>query len=305
MAGESAIAPRQGASGPAQGFTSPASIAERAADVRSFLFVPGTRPDRFDKALQSGADMVCVDLEDAVAPPLKEGARAGGVAYLNGDSGGPLRALRINPLSTPEGMADLLAVSSAAPRGVLVLPKVDSAAEVRLAASVLTHAGCPLPLAALVESTEGLANVHAIAAEPSLLMIIFGAVDLAAELGADLAETPMLFARSQVVHAARRAGVSAIDVPSLNFRDQDAVGEEAAAARALGFTGKAMIHPTNVAPIHAAFTPSDDEVARARTIVAAYRDSPTGLAVVDGKLVEAPVVKAAERLLRIADRRSD
>ncbi|MEM8854007.1 MAG: CoA ester lyase, partial [Pseudomonadota bacterium] len=300
MAGESAIAPRQGATGPAQTASSQTqtvvdrvSIAERAADVRSFLFVPGTRPDRFDKALQSGADMVCVDLEDAVAPPLKEGARAGGVAYLSGHESGPLRALRINPLSTPEGMADLLAVAKSDPNGILVLPKVDSAVEVRLAASVLAHAGTSLPLAALVESAEGLANVHAIAAEPSLVMVIFGAVDLAAELGAELSETPMLFARSQVVHAARRAGVSAIDVPSLNFRDLDAVGIEAAAARALGFTGKAMIHPTNVAPIHAAFTPSDDEVARARTIVAAYRDSPTGLAVVDGKLVEAPVVKAA------------
>lgn len=279
------------------------TAAAALATARSLLFVPATRPDRFDGALGAGADMVCVDLEDAVAPDAKDGARADGVGFLR-DGPGPLRALRINPLSTRHGLADMLAVLDAAPSGgALFLPKVGDAAELGLADELLSAAGSDLPLIALIESTDGLANVQDIArATPRLRMLMFGAADLAAELGVEVAHEPLLHARSMVVHAARRAGIAALDVPCLDFRDMESVEREARAARALGFTGKAMIHPSNVAAVHAAFTPSEAEVERARRVVAAFRESGGGVASLDGKLVEMPVVRAMTRILAIAER---
>src|SRR5262249_21726582 len=146
-------------------------------------------------------------------------------------------------------------------------------------------------LAVLIESAEGLENVFSILkASPRIAFAMFGGADLSAELGVALAHEPLLYARSRVVHAARSAGVDLLDVPSLAFRDLEAVRAEAMAAKALGFSGKAAIHPSNVAVVNAVFSPSEEETARAEAVVAAYRASPNGLAVLDGKLVERPVV---------------
>lgn len=272
--------------------------------ARSFLFGPASRPELREKVLTSGTDIACLDLEDAVPPSKKDAAREAAIDWIAApEPKRPLRAVRINPLSTRHGLLDLHVISAAAPEGSLVvLPKVDDAAEIGIADAALTETGSAAALMASIESAAGLRNAFEIAAaSPRLRLILFGAADLAAELGAELAPEPLLYARARVVHAARAAGIEAIDVPCLAFRDLNQVAEEARAARRLGFSGKAAIHPTNIAAINDVFSPTEDEVANARRIVAAFDDGPTGLAVVDGKLVERPVVRAMRRILALAD----
>ena len=264
---------------------------------RSLLFAPGNRPEIFDKALATGADVVCVDLEDAVPAQDKARARDNAVAFLRAAPGAE-RMVRINSLRAAEGMRDLLAIVAARPDGgVIFLPKVADVWEVRLADEILTEAGLPLSLAVLIESTEGMVNARAIAAGPRVVLVVFGGVDYAAELGVAVAAEPLLHARHEMVLAGKRAGVDVMDVPSLAFRDNAVVESEAQAAKMMGFTGKACLHPANVAVVNAVFTPTAEEIARAEKIVAAYEASPNGLAEMDGKLIEKPVVRAMQRIL--------
>jgi citrate lyase subunit beta/citryl-CoA lyase/(S)-citramalyl-CoA lyase len=271
---------------------------------RSLLFAPANRPEVHGKALASGADCLCLDLEDAVPPGAKAGARGAAVAILaEGAGSGPERIVRINCLRTPDGLRDLAAIIDAGPKaGVVFLPKVLDAGEVRLASDLLAEAAPGLSLGVLIETAEGLENAHSIlAASDRIAFALFGGVDLAADLGVAVAHEPLLYARSRFVHASRRAGVDALDVPCMAFRDEGAIRAEADAARALGFTGKALLHPAGIAPVHAAFSPSAEEIARAERIVAAYEASPNGLATVDGKLVERPVVRAMQKVLALRD----
>ncbi|MCX5577691.1 HpcH/HpaI aldolase/citrate lyase family protein [Kaistia terrae] len=269
---------------------------------RTLLFAPGNRVEVHAKALATGADVVCLDLEDAVPPALKAEARAAAIPFLC-EAAGAERALRINSPRNAEGLRDLLAVIEARPAaGVIFLPKVDTADEVRWVEGLLTEAGLDLGIAVLIESVEGLENVASILkASDRIQFAMFGGADLSAELGVAIAHEPLLYARSRVVHAAKRAGVDVFDVPSLSFRDSEVVRAESVAAKALGFTGKGVLHPANVAVVNEVFAPTAEEIATAERIVAAYRASPTGLAVLDGKLVERPVVRAMERILALRD----
>jgi citrate lyase subunit beta/citryl-CoA lyase/(S)-citramalyl-CoA lyase len=131
---------------------------------------------------------------------------------------------------------------------------------------------------------------------------MFGGADLASELGTAVADAPLLYGRSRVVAAGMRAGVQVLDMPALDFKDAAAVEAEARRARALGFTGKAVIHPDNVAAVNAAFMPEAEEVAAAERVVAAAKASPAGVVVVDGKMVDRPAVRAAERVIAMATR---
>ena len=270
---------------------------------RSLLFVPGNRPDRFAKAVSAGADMVCVDLEDAVPVDSKSTARESALSWLLEAGDAPTRAVRINSIRTATGLSDLVALSEAAPgKGLVLLPKVDTQEEIVIADAILTEAGSGVGLMALVEGVLGLQRVSDIAASSlRLKSLMLGAVDLAAELGCDLAHEPLLYARSRIVHAARCTGIAALDVPSLNFRDPVAVEAEARMAKALGFTGKAVVHPDNVAVVNAVFTPTAEEAERARQIVDAFAASPSGLVVIDGRLVERPVIRKMEQVLAAAN----
>ena len=266
---------------------------------RSFLFVPGSKPDIFPKALAAGADIVCVDLEDAVAPALKAAARVPSLAFLAGMGGTAERALRINPVRSLDGARDLASLADHPPiaTGLLVLTKVDDAEELRIVDAFLAEHGSGLELIPLIETARGLEAVMEIAAAPRVASLLFGAVDLAAELGIPVAHEPLLYARSRVVHAAKRAGVGVFDVPSLDFRNLEAVRSESAIAKQLGFTGKAVLHPSNVQVVNSVFEPTSAEVMAAEAVIAAFNASPTGLVVVDGKLIEKPVVRAAERII--------
>ncbi|WP_424971584.1 HpcH/HpaI aldolase/citrate lyase family protein [Dinoroseobacter sp. S76] len=266
---------------------------------RALLFTPATRLAAVPKGLESGVDCLCLDLEDAVPPDQKVAARPGAIAFLDGD---PRKALRINGLRTRAGLADLAAVANAAPQGgLLLLPKVEASAELALADAILTEAGSDMRLGALIESAAGLEEVAAIArATPRLEMLLFGAVDLAADLGLGAGDAPLAYARSRVIHAGKGAGLQVLDVPELAFRDLDQVAARAQAAREFGFTGKAAIHPSNVVPIQAAFTPSAAEIAEARRVMAAHAAAPSGLVELDGRLIEAPVIRAMQARLEIA-----
>jgi citrate lyase beta subunit len=270
---------------------------------RNLLFVPGTRPDRFEKALAAGPDMVTVDLEDAVIPAHKDEARARSMPLFDGAQTDRIeRLVRINGVRTPFGLKDLLAiVEHPTPPDGVMLPKVESADEVRIVGALLQRAARPVGLHVIIESNAGLDQARAIAAAcRSIRSLLFGAVDMAAELGSALDFTSLLYARSRVVHAAASCGLDAIDVPYLDLDDEAGLALECRLVRDLGFTGKAAIHPRQLGPINAAFTPDAARIAHARKVIAAFEAAKDGLVVVEGKLIELPVVRSARRTLAIA-----
>jgi citrate lyase beta subunit len=274
-----------------------------ATILRSLLFTPANRVAAFDKALGAGADCVCLDLEDAVPPDAKSAARPDALDFLVGAGAkGPIRCVRINALSSAAGARDLAGLADAAPKGgLLMLPKVESAAEIQIVGSILDEVGSNTGLIALIETAEGLSAVEDIArASDRLRALMFGGIDLSAELGAQMNSDTMCVARARIVQAARAGGRDVLDVPELDFRNAEKVQNAAQNAVANGFTGKAAIHPSNLAAINAAFTPTIEEIVRAQEIVAAFEAAPSGLVVIDGKLIEAPVIKGMQKRIAIA-----
>lgn len=282
-------------------------VHERAVRPRrSFIFSPGLRPELFPKALASGADIVCVELEDGIAPRDKDAARERGLALFaeaQADDGVE-RIVRINALRSAFGLADVRAVlASDTPPPALMLPKVVSPDEVAWLDDLLTERGHATRLHVIIETNAGLEAACEIArASPRIDALFFGGVDMAAELRCRNAWEPLLYARSRVVHAAAAAGIDAIDVPWLDLEDPDGMAREAALARDLGFSGKGAVHPRQIAALNAAFTPDAAAVARARRILDAFAEADTGLVVIDGKLIEKPVLREMTRILAIADR---
>ncbi len=265
--------------------------------VRSWLFTPATRPDRFDNAASAGADVSIMDLEDSVAPADKAKARQTALAHLAQPAAGSCRrALRMNGLETRFGLADLHALleSSASP-DYLVLPKTESAAHLQILDRLLAEAGKASRLVALIESAQGLAACEAIAAAtPRLEALLFGAADMSADLGAGTAWAPLAYARARLVAACAFAGVLAIDSPFFDVKDHDGLTQETAQAVALGFAGKAAIHPNQIAAINAALTSRPEEVAQARAILA---ENAKGVGVVQGQMVDEAVARKARRIL--------
>lgn len=273
---------------------------------RSLLFVPGTRPDRFGKALACSADAVCVDLEDAVAPGRKDEARSAAVRFLadGAGQGGPGRVVRINSVRSLTGLRDLLAIAEARPAGgTVAVPKVESAEEVRWIEQILAEAGVPVRIVAQIETLLGVEQAPAIAAaSPALSALMFGGLDLAAELGVPASWDALLHGRSRTVHAAARAGLAAIDMPFVDVAAPEGCRAEAVRSLGLGFSAKMAIHPSQVPAINDAYTPSAEEVARAERIGRAYAENPDGILLLDGVMVERPVVLAMARLLMRARR---
>lgn len=253
---------------------------------RSLLFVPGSRPDRFDKAAGAGADAVCIDLEDAVPPDGKDAARTATLAALDGRFG-----LRVNAVGTAEGEADLAALNGAKPVFVMI-PKAASAADVA-AVRVATDG----PLWPIVESAEGLYAAWDIAAAPGVAGVLFGGADYAADLGCTMEWEPLFHARGVLAAACARAGVELLDVPHLDIADEADLIASTRRIKAMGFTGRACIHPSQIAPVHAVFTPTEAEIARARRVLEAFKAAGGGAALLDGKLIEKPLIRAALRTL--------
>ncbi len=270
---------------------------------RSLLFVPGSRPERFAKAQAAGADIVCIDLEDAVVPEAKLEARAVVLAYLKAQTAGPC-GVRINSLRTADGLADVLAVTEALSQGaslaMLMVPKLESVQELALLRSVVGK-GCP-PLWPIIESAAGLKAAWEICAAPGLGGILFGGVDYAADLGSDMGWDALFLARSSLAVACARSGIGLLDVPYLDIADESGLREETTRVKAMGFQGRACIHPAQVAPVNGVFSPSPSQIAQAQRVVDAFAAAKGNAALLDGKMIELPVVRSAQRILDSAAR---
>lgn len=263
-------------------------------DPSLLLFVPADRPDRFVKALDSGATGAILDLEDAVSLERKDDAREAVRAFLDVHDDRSRLAVRVNPAETPDGRADLAMLAGARRPAAVVVPK---AGELRDLGRIADAVG-DLPQIVLIESARGLAHCDTIALGPHVIALAFGPYDLAAELGGDSDNDVMLPHRVRMLVAARAAGRWAIDGPSREYGDPAIPARDAAHARRLGYDGKLLIHPAQLAPVRGAFMPSEAEIVYARRIVeAAQRSSP---AVLDGTMIDVPIVTAAERILRRA-----
>lgn len=271
---------------------------------RSFIFSPGLRPEMFPKALASGTDIVCVELEDGIAPKDKDEARASALALFETPQAddGVERIVRINCLREAFGIADVQAVlATDTPPPALMLPKVRNPEEVVWLDDLLTERGHETRLHIIIETNRALETAFEIAhCSPRIDALFFGGVDMAAELRCENAWEPLLYARSRVVHAAASAGLDVIDVPYLDLEDPD--GMIVAAKQAKAFSGKGSIHPKQIAALNEVFTPSEEEIARARRIIKTFEEADTGLVVIDGKLIEKPVLRDMNRILAIAER---
>ena len=270
---------------------------------RSLLFVPAVRPDRFEKAVATGSDAVCVDLEDGVAFSQKDEARHNAIALLSGLASGRTEVVvRINEPESELGRKDLEAlVASGVRPDALMLPKVGGAEVIQAVEQQLAPKLVPIPLVVQIETARGLAAVDRIAvASPNIAVLFFGAVDLSAELGCSIEWDALLYARSKVVAAAALAGMDVMDTPFMDVSASSQLADEARAVQRLGFTGKAAIHPSQVPIIQEAFSPAAEAVRWAKRIIAAYEANDGGVLLVDGKLVERPVVASAKRIIAAA-----
>jgi len=264
---------------------------------RSFLFVPGDRPERFDKAATSGADAVCIDLEDAVSPPNKAAARKEALSYLSETRPhAAVVGVRANSLDTIEGLRDLIAIAeSAATPAFVLIPKVRSAEPIAQVRALLKDRAAPW---ALMETPEALQNAAALASGVGENGgIVFGGADFSTALGSDMSWDALYFARASLIAAAAPAGCQTLDVPYLNVRDIDGLVSETRRVKAMGFTGRSCIHPDQVGPINDIYTPTPDEIAKAEATIAAYERNDGRVLLHEGRLVEKPVLAAARRTL--------
>lgn len=273
---------------------------------RSFIFTPGLKPEMFPKALASGTDIVCVELEDGIAPKDKAEARKHALALFEKPQAddGVERIVRINSMREQFGIEDVQAVlATDTPPPALMMPKVRTPDEVVQLDTLLSERGHATRLHVIIETNAGLEAAYDIAhCSGRIDAMFFGGVDMAAELRCENAWEPLLYARSRVVHAAASAGLDVIDVPYLDLEDPDGMVVAAKQAKALGFSGKGSIHPKQIAALNEVFTPSEDEIARARRVTNTFEEADTGLVVIDGKLIEKPVLRDMYRILAIADR---
>jgi citrate lyase beta subunit len=280
---------------------------------RALLYMPGDSQRKIEKALTLDADSVCMDLEDGVAASQKAAARETvRRALATFDFGRSERLVRINSVGSGLEAADLAETISGKPDGI-VLPKVEQAAAIAWLDEQITGAeraqswtAGEMAIIAIVETARGIINLGEIcAASPRLQALIFGAEDLAADIDATRTRegAEVFYARSSVVMWAAAHGLQAIDMVFVNYQDPEGLAEEARQGAQLGYAGKQAIHPGQVGPIQSAFTPSTAAIAYARRIVrAAAENEAAGLGAfaVDGKMVDAPVIRAAWRVLEKA-----
>ena len=264
---------------------------------RSFIFCPGNKPDMIPKALSSGADMVCIDLEDAIIPEHKSISRDSTVkAFENLLSPKDVETLiRINDVNSKDGIEDINAILNSKNTATgLMLPKIQSVEEVQNLEKKIIESNKNLNLHIIIETNKGLENSWSIAhSSPLIKSLLFGGVDMSADLGCNGDWFSLLYARSRVVHAAAGAGIDSIDVPFLDLEDMEGMNNEAQKSRNLGFSGKGSIHPKQIHQLNKIFTPSEEEIIYANKVITAFNDASDGLVVVDGKLIEKPVLRTA------------
>ena len=278
--------------------------------LRSLLFVPADRPERFAKAAASGADALILDLEDSVAPERKDAGRAAIAQWLAGER--PVATfVRVNPLDSGLTDADLAAVLPGRPDG-LVLPKAEGAASVEALIGRLGAAPVPAILPIATETPAAIFQLGSYGAVgPHLAGLTWGAEDLPAAIGATTAREedgrytpPYEMVRSLTLFAAHAAGVAAIETVFPRIDDAQALAAYVARARRDGFTGMMAIHPAQVAVINRGFTPTQAEVAHARAVIDAFAAHPgVGALKLDGKMIDRPHLVQAQRIIAMGDGR--
>lgn len=273
--------------------------------LRSLLFVPGDRPERMEKALGLGADALILDLEDSVSLANKAIARDAVRAFVGRKPGGPALFVRINPLDSALAADDLAAVAGL-PLAGITLPKAEGSTSIDDLTARLPGDYAILPIAS--ETPRAVFTLGSYTGA-RLAGLTWGAEDLPAAIGAASSREadgsytdPYKVVRALTLFGAHAAGVPAIETVYPDFRDLDGLAAYAARARRDGFTGMMAIHPSQIAVINTAFTPSADEIAHARAVVNAFAANPgAGVLQLDGRMIDAPHLKAAQRLLALVD----
>ena len=273
---------------------------------RSFIFTPGLNPEMFPKALASGADMVCIELEDGIAIKDKDEARKNTINALKTleVKNDVELVVRVNCQRTKPGLLDFEAfISSKLRVKALMLPKVKTPDEITFMDDLLTDCNLDTDLHVIMETNEALENIYDIAhSSKRIVALYFGGVDMAAELRVPNSYENLVYARSKLVHAGASVGVDVIDVPYLDLEDMNGMKKEAELVRNLGFTGKGSIHPKQINILNKVFTPSEEEITKAKKIIDQFNASDTGLVVIDGKLIEKPVLREMQRRILVAEK---
>ena len=259
----------------------------------------------YKKAVKTGCDIVCLELEDGIAPQDKASARDEVVVFLeqniNEDSKAE-QVIRVNPINTMEGMRDLLALLKCNhPPTSIMFPKINSSDEVVLIDDIFEDFKVTTRIQIIIETNKGLEGAFEIAQSSKRIdALFFGGVDMAAELRCSLDWEALSYARSRVVHAAAAAELDVLDVPFLDLSDLGGLEREALKAKTLGFTGKGAIHPSQIDIINQVFMPSREELNYAKKVIEEFEGASTGLIVIDGKLIEKPVLRRMYRILAAA-----
>ena len=273
---------------------------------RSFIFTPGLQPEMFPKALASGADMVCIELEDGIAMKDKDEARKNTIDALKSleVKNDVELVVRLNCQRTKHGLLDLEAIASNKLKvKAIMLPKVKTPDEITFIDDMLTDCGLDTDLHVIMETNQALESIYDIAhSSDRIVALYFGGEDMAAELRVENKLENLVYARSRLVHAGASKGVDVIDVPYLNLENMEGMKKEAQFVKNLGFTGKGSIHPKQINILNEIFTPSEEEIGKAKRIMDQFKKANTGLVVIDGKLIERPVLREMQRKLLVANK---
>ncbi|WP_461712094.1 HpcH/HpaI aldolase/citrate lyase family protein [Streptomyces sp. DSM 41013] len=272
---------------------------------RAWIITPGLHLDRFASAQKSGASVAVVDIEDSVAPADKQTARTASEAFFALPDPPCTLGIRMNSLTTLDGIKDLTALAAYTARpDLIVIPKVESDRDIALVAAALDTDAYTPDIWALIESPRAFTTLPAIMRAPRLGGVIFGSADYAASVRCGLGWEALHYARSALINAATAANLPAIDAPTWNLNDPDLLRRDAERAKELGFYGKGCVHPRHVRVINDVFTPTADEITQARAIVAAADASGGTVTTVDGQMRGTPFFNRARALVAEADRTS-
>ncbi len=268
---------------------------------KSYLFVPGDRAERFDKAMATNAHVVILDLEDAVAPDAKDAARRAIATWLQGvtlRTSGPRLFLRVNDVNTAWYAKDCALLQSAQIAGVM-LPKAEKVEAVSALANMLNANQELIPL---IETVRGWDAAREIASVKSVSRLVFGSVDFCIDAGIPGEEEHLHFVRTSLVLASRLAGVAApIDGVTVDFRNEAQLKRDVLQSRKFGFGAKLCIHPAQIESVNAGFAPAAAEISWAEKVIAAVQSKGAGAIAVDGKLIDKPLLLRAQKILEAVD----
>lgn len=279
-------------------------MTERQHNRRSAMIFSALQPERFDEGVAAGPDILVFDLEDGTVPDRKAEARAAISAVFELDA--PfLKYLRVNHPHTADGLRDLVTLLDwQTPPDGLLLPKIEAAEEIHQVTQTVCATHPDIELMPIIESPRGLERVYEIASAASeVVMLLLGSDDLSGAIGSERDWDALAYARGRVIAAAGDAGIEAMDGAFYDPEDEDGLKAELARVAAMGFTGKASYHAGQIPHIHAAFTPDADAVAEAKRILETAASDSVGNTRLDGKMVNAAIVKRARRLMATAERR--